>query len=117
MEHYNARVEKRMKRLFHTLSEKDRRRYAAIEAGKLGGMAAPSMSPPCLRSIARRFARDWRIWMRPRIRPATGSENRGRTATADAAYAGAGAGVSGRDCRAYGGRSTARNPLDEFASA
>lgn len=36
MEHYTARVEKRMKRLFHTLSEKDRRRYAAVEADKLG---------------------------------------------------------------------------------
>jgi hypothetical protein len=36
MEHYNARVEKRMKRLFDTLSEKDRRRYAAVEADKLG---------------------------------------------------------------------------------
>lgn len=36
MEHYSARVERWMKRLFHTLSEKDRRRYAAVEAGKLG---------------------------------------------------------------------------------
>lgn len=36
MEHYNARVEKRMKRLFRSLSEKDRRRYAAVEADKLG---------------------------------------------------------------------------------
>jgi hypothetical protein len=35
MEHYSARVEKRMKRLFQTLSEKDRRRYAAVEADKL----------------------------------------------------------------------------------
>jgi hypothetical protein len=36
MEHYDARVEARMKRLFGTLSEKDRRRYAAVEADKLG---------------------------------------------------------------------------------
>lgn len=36
MEHYSARVEKRMKRLFQTLLEKDRRRYAAVEADKLG---------------------------------------------------------------------------------
>lgn len=36
MEHYNAQVEQRMKRLFATLSEKDRRRYAAVEADKLG---------------------------------------------------------------------------------
>lgn len=36
MGHYSARVEQRMKRLFQTLSEKDRRRYAAVEADKLG---------------------------------------------------------------------------------
>lgn len=36
MEHYSAQVEQRMKRLFQTLSEKDRRRYAAVEADKLG---------------------------------------------------------------------------------
>ncbi len=36
MEHYDACVEKRMKRLFRSLSEKDRRRYAAVEADKLG---------------------------------------------------------------------------------
>jgi hypothetical protein len=36
MEHYCARVEQRMTRLFQTLSEKDRRRYAAVEADKLG---------------------------------------------------------------------------------
>jgi len=36
MEHYSARVEQRMKRLFQSLSEKDRRRYAAVEADKLG---------------------------------------------------------------------------------
>jgi hypothetical protein len=36
MEHYSASVEQRMKRLFQTLSEKDRRRYAAVEADKLG---------------------------------------------------------------------------------
>jgi hypothetical protein len=36
MKHYNADVEARMKRFFNSLSEKDRRRYAAVEAGKLG---------------------------------------------------------------------------------
>lgn len=36
MEHYSARVEQRMKRLFQSLSEKDHRRYAAVEADKLG---------------------------------------------------------------------------------
>jgi hypothetical protein len=33
---YSADVEAKMKRLFGWLSEKDRRRYAAVEAAKLG---------------------------------------------------------------------------------
>lgn len=33
---YSAEVETKMKRLFGWLSEKDRRRYAAVEAAKLG---------------------------------------------------------------------------------
>ena len=33
---YNPEVEERMKRFFDSLSEKDRRRYAAVEAAKLG---------------------------------------------------------------------------------
>jgi hypothetical protein len=36
MKRYTAKVEQRMKKLFQTLSEKDRRRYAAVEADKLG---------------------------------------------------------------------------------
>jgi hypothetical protein len=36
MEAYSAEVESKMKKLFGWLSEKDRRRYAAIEAAKLG---------------------------------------------------------------------------------
>lgn len=36
MEAYAADVERKMKRLFDWLSEKDRRRYAAVEAAKLG---------------------------------------------------------------------------------
>jgi hypothetical protein len=36
MEAYSADVEAMMKRLFGWLSEKDRRRYAAVEAAKLG---------------------------------------------------------------------------------
>lgn len=36
MEAYPADVERKMKRLFGWLSEKDRRRYAAVEAAKLG---------------------------------------------------------------------------------
>jgi len=33
---YSPEVEARMRRLYESLSEKDRRRYAAIEAAKLG---------------------------------------------------------------------------------
>ena len=36
MEHYAQGVERRMKTLYARLSEKDRRRYAAVEADKLG---------------------------------------------------------------------------------
>jgi hypothetical protein len=36
MEGYAIQVERMMKRLYQTLSEKDRRRYAAVEAAKLG---------------------------------------------------------------------------------
>jgi hypothetical protein len=36
MEAYVLEIEQKMKRLFDWLSEKDRRRYAAIEATKLG---------------------------------------------------------------------------------
>lgn len=33
---YESDIERKMQRLYATLSEKDRRRYAAIEAAKLG---------------------------------------------------------------------------------
>ena len=36
MEVYTAEVERKMQRFFRWLSEKDRRRYAAVEAAKLG---------------------------------------------------------------------------------
>jgi predicted ArsR family transcriptional regulator len=36
MEVYSAEVERKMQRCFGWLSEKDRRRYAAVEAAKLG---------------------------------------------------------------------------------
>ena len=36
MEEYTAEIEGKMHRFFEWLSEKDRRRYAAIEAAKLG---------------------------------------------------------------------------------
>lgn len=36
MRPYSADIERAMKRFFDSLSEKDRRRYAAVEAAKLG---------------------------------------------------------------------------------
>lgn len=36
MKPYTARVERHMQALYESLSEKDRRRYAAVEAEKLG---------------------------------------------------------------------------------
>lgn len=36
MEAYSVDVERKMKRLYDWLSEKDRRRYAAVEVAKLG---------------------------------------------------------------------------------
>ena len=41
---YTQDIERKMKRLFATLSEKDRRRYAAIEAAKLGSGGIDSIS-------------------------------------------------------------------------
>ena len=36
VERYPEDVERQMKELYHSLNEKDRRRYAAVEASKLG---------------------------------------------------------------------------------
>ena len=36
MDEYSAEIEQKMQRFFGWLSEKDRRRYAAVEAAKLG---------------------------------------------------------------------------------
>ena len=36
MQAYSAEIERTMRRFFDSLSEKDRRRYAAVEAAKLG---------------------------------------------------------------------------------
>jgi len=41
---YGEDIEVKMKRLFATLSEKDRRRYAAIEAAKLGSGGISAIS-------------------------------------------------------------------------
>ena len=36
MQTYSRQIEKQMRELYRSLSEKDRRRYAAVEASKLG---------------------------------------------------------------------------------
>lgn len=36
MQPYSSKIEQAMKTLYHSLREKDRRRYAAVEAAKLG---------------------------------------------------------------------------------
>jgi len=36
MDDYTAKMERQMKRLYHSLGERDRRLYAAVEAEKLG---------------------------------------------------------------------------------
>jgi hypothetical protein len=41
---YRQDIEVQMKRLFATLSEKDRRRYAAVEAAKLGSGGVSAVS-------------------------------------------------------------------------
>jgi hypothetical protein len=41
---YRQDIEVQMKRLFATLSEKDRRRYAAVEAAKLGSAGVSAIS-------------------------------------------------------------------------
>ena len=44
MEAYSVEVERKMKRLYDWLSEKDRRRYAAVEVAKLGHGSVESIS-------------------------------------------------------------------------
>jgi len=56
MEAYTLDVEQKMKRFFDWLSEKDRRRYAAVESAKLG-MAAWNMRPASYDVIRRLFGR------------------------------------------------------------
>lgn len=44
VERYPDDVERQMKELYHSLNEKDRRRYAAVEASKLGYGGATYMA-------------------------------------------------------------------------
>ena len=47
MNSYPAPVEQQMKQFYHSLSEKDRRRYAAIESVKLGWGGITYINPSC----------------------------------------------------------------------
>ena len=82
MNAYAPDIERMMKRLFDSLSEKDRRRYAAVEAAKLGhggieyvarvSGVRPQDHPPGQEELEGRTT-----WTR------AGSEKRGWTQTAD----------------------------------
>ena len=78
MDAYAPRIERMMKRLYDSLAEDDRRRYAAIESTKLGH-GGSSTSPACFNATPRRSAGDWRNWKRQPIWTRVVSEKRGRT--------------------------------------
>ena len=81
MEGYSADIEGKMQRFFGWLSEKDRRRYAAVEAAKWG-MAGSSTSRGSWRAIRRPFVKASAIWRRQRMRRQGASEKRGWTPAA-----------------------------------
>jgi len=60
MRSYSARVERQMLKLYESLSEKDRRRYAAVEAGRLehGGVQYIADLFDCDPDTIRRGAQD-----------------------------------------------------------
>jgi hypothetical protein len=73
---YHEDVERKMKHLFGWLSEKDRRRYPAVEALKLGH-AAPSTSRNSSSATPRRSARGCTTWTSRRIPRLDRSEKKG----------------------------------------
>ncbi len=60
MRSYSSRVERQMVKLYESLSEKDRRRYAAVEAGRLehGGVQYIADLFDCDPDTIRRGAQD-----------------------------------------------------------
>ena len=62
MDAYAPGIERMMKRLFDSLRENDRRRYAAIEATKLGHGGVEYIAQRAWGAIPRPSARDWRNW-------------------------------------------------------
>ena len=58
MDAYAPEIERKMKRLFDSLSEDDRRRYAAVEATKLGHGGIEYIGPNCCSATPRPSAED-----------------------------------------------------------
>ena len=82
MNAYTPGIERMMKRLFDSLREKDRRRYAAVEATKLGHGGVEYIAA-CWGAIPRPFARDRRNWKSGTTWTPDVSEKKGRPQTVD----------------------------------
>ena len=81
MDVYSADVERKMQRFFGWLSEKDRRRYAAVEAAKLG-MVGSSTSHGSWRAIRKLFVKVSTSWRMKKMPRPGASEKKGGTPTA-----------------------------------
>ena len=82
MNAYTPGIERMMKRLFDSLRENDRRRYAAIEATKLGHGGVEYIAR-VLGAIPRPFDRDRRNWKRGTTWTPDVSEKKGWPQTVD----------------------------------
>ena len=82
MDAYSPAVERKMKRLFDSLRENDQRRYAAVEATKLGHGGIDYIARFC-GAIPRLSAGDWRNLKQKTTWTPIGSEKRGWTEKAD----------------------------------
>ncbi|QDU90811.1 hypothetical protein Pla175_42240 [Pirellulimonas nuda] len=74
---YHADVERRMVNFFGTLSEKDRRRYAAVEAERLGRAASPTFRSCWGATTGRSGLTRRKPSASPATRPRGGSEIKG----------------------------------------
>src|SRR5208337_2784031 len=78
MDAYAPRIERMMKRLYDSLAEDDRRRYAAIESAKLGHGGVEYISS-VLQCDPKTIRRGWRNWKRQPIWTRVVSEKKGWT--------------------------------------
>ena len=76
MDGYSAKVEHQMTRLYQSLAERDRRRYAAVEVEKLG-TADWSTSRSSSDVIQRLFGVEWLNWNRKKIWRQSVSDKKG----------------------------------------